>query len=125
MTDAITKASIALPAGNGAQTIFFVPVKLGNSNVNQIMLVFPPGCSGLVGIRLEYAIHPVYPIDGTGWFILDDFVLIIPVTGQGNSGDWRLVGYNTDFNPHTVDAYFSYDWVKTGSQAPTSTLVSL
>lgn len=125
MTDAVRAATLSLPAGNGSTAIFFTPVELGWAEVTEILVQFPPGCAGLVGVRLEYTQHPVYPIDGTGWYTFDDFNLVIPVSNQGNSGSWRLVGYNADYNPHVIKGFFSYNWTGPSAQQGASPLVSL
>lgn len=125
MPDAIFVSRLNLPAGNGSAALFFNSVELGWSDVTKIIVRFPPGCAGLVGARLEYTQHPVYPIDGTGFFIFDDFTYEIDVTNQGNSGSWRAVGYNTDIYPHTVDFYFEYNWITQAQAQSNSPLVSL
>lgn len=125
MTDVITAQPITVPPNGGPNTLWFEEVTLGWSNVTQIVLVFPPGCSGLVGARIEFSVNPVYPINQGAWFTLDDYVLTIPVTGQGNSGQWRLTAYNQDNYPHTVTAYFYWDHLQAASSQQPSQLISL
>lgn len=124
MADVVQAFALTLPAGSGSSNITFEDTPLGISDVAQIDIVFPPGCAGLVGARIEFSANPVYPVGSNGWFVLDDDRVQIPVSSQGNSGQWRLSGYNKDFYPHTVRAYYYYNFVDAGSPSPSS-LVSL
>lgn len=125
MTDVVSAFRLVIPPNGTVNNIFFVDCELGNSNVSQVILSFPPGCSGLVGVRVEHGGSQVYPLTPGTWFILDDYTLPIPVSGQGNSGQWHVAGYNTDFNQHTVEAYFFYNRVDLSSGNNSTPLVSL
>lgn len=125
MTDQITQATLSLPAGNGSQAIFFNHVDLGLSDVEYITLVFPPGCAGLVGVRIEFAVNPVYPLPTGSWFIFDDYTFNIQVSGQGNSGQWRVVGYNQDTYPHNIQSYWGWNYLKRPDASLSSPLISL
>lgn len=125
MTDAIQGFPLAIPANGSPSNVFFTDCELGWSNVTQIVLVFPPGCAGQVGVRVEHGGAQLYPLIAGTWFIFDDYTLVIPVTGQGESGQWHVAGYNQDAFPHTVQAYFYYDYVGSSAQTATSPLVSL
>lgn len=113
MTDAIQGFNLTIPGGGSINTIFFTDCELGWSNVTKILLNFPPGCSGLVGVRVESGGAQLYPLKAGTFFVLDDFVLEIPVTNQIQSGQWHVAGYNTDFYQHTITAYFFYDYIRT------------
>lgn len=115
---------MTIPPNGSPSSIHFVDCMLGDSNVTQIDIVFPPGCSGLVGSRIEFSGNVVYPTGEMQWFVLDDERLQIPVSSQGNSGQWRLSGYNADIYDHTVIAYFYFNYVDYANTA-SSTLVSL
>lgn len=125
MTDRIQAFSLTVPANGNVNTIFFVDCELGDSNVTKIVLVFPPGCSSLVGIRVEHGGSQVYPYVKGTFFIFDAYNLEIEPSEQGTSGQWHVAGYNTDIYPHTITAYFFYDLVNLGSSSPVSTPVSL
>lgn len=125
MTDVITGASIQINPGIQQANFTTAHINIGWSNVTGIMLVFPPGCSGLVGARISYARNPVYPIGNTGWFILDDYVLQIPITTQQQGGQWGVDVYNTDTYAHTIQAYFSWNYVNLAQSGAASPLISL
>lgn len=125
MADAIQAFSATWPAGNGAQNVLVFSTPLGESNVSKIIVSFPPGCAGLVGIQVQYADNPVYPIGGNQYFIFDDYNYEIDVTNQQTGGQWRLSGYNMDYNPHLITVYYEYDYLPVGYVAPSVSSVSL
>jgi hypothetical protein len=125
MTDAIQAFNLTLPANGSSSAIFFTPCNLGPSLVSQIILNFPPGCSGLVNVRIESGGAQIYPLNAGTFFNFDDYALTIPVSNAIDSGSWHIAGYNTDFYPHTVSAYFFYDYIKGGSDSSGSILASL
>ena len=125
MTDQITNSILGLPPGNGSKALFFNAVNLGDSEVEYITLVFPPGCAGLVGVRIEFAVNPVYPLPTGSYFIFDDLTYTIQVSGQGNSGQWRVVGYNQDTYFHTIQTYWGWNYLKRANPQSAATLISL
>lgn len=125
MTDAIQSFTLGIPAGSGSTLEWGISCNLGWSNVTQIILVFPPGPSGLVGARIGYAGAHVYPSIAGQYFVADDYKLVIPVSNQRQGGQWSLNGYNTDVFLHNVEAWFYFDYI-TGEQSPdTNGVVSL
>lgn len=125
MTDTVLANGMLLPAGNGSQAVFFNHIDLGWSDVQEIMIVFPPGCAGLVGVQIQYAVNPVYPNDAGGYYVLDNYTLTIPVSRQQQGGQWRIAGYNQDTYPHTIRSYWSYNYLNAPQRASSSPLVSL
>lgn len=125
MPDTVYEQDLPIPAGNGSNAVFFNPVNLGWSDVQEIMIVFPPGCAGLVGVQIQYAVNPVYPNAAGAYYVLDDYTLVIPVSGQQQGGQWRIAGYNMDTYPHTIRSYWSYNHLAIGQSGQQSALVSL
>jgi hypothetical protein len=125
MTDAIQAFTLPLPANGSPSAIFFTPCPLGDSLVSQIILNFPPGCSGLVNVRIESGGAQIYPLKAGTFFNFDDYTLVIPVSNAIDSGSWHIAGYNTDFYPHTVTAYFFYDYLKGDGSSSSNVLASL
>lgn len=125
MTDVISGFSLTLPPGNGAITVTTIQCPLGWSSVEKIRLVFPPGCSALVGVAINYAANVVYPVGPTPWFILDEDVAEVDVSNQQEAGQWSLSGYNQDFYQHVVTGYFYWDYLTLAQQQSASSLVSL
>jgi hypothetical protein len=125
VADTVYEQDLTIPAGNGSYAGYYNLVNLGWSDVQEIMLVFPPGCSGLVGVQIQYALNPVYPNAAAAFYVLDDYVLTIPVSGQQQGGQWRIYGYNLDTYQHTVRSYWSYNYLSSGQQGQQSQLISL
>jgi hypothetical protein len=125
MADTVFEQDLNLAAGNGSSAVFFAAVNLGWSDVQEVMIVFPPGCSGLVGIQLQYAVNSVYPNSGNSYYVMDDYILTIPVSGQQQGGQWRIVGYNQDRHAHTVRSYWSYNYLANTQNAASTPLISL
>lgn len=125
MTDAVQAFTLGIPAGNGSTLEWGIQCNLGWSNVTQIIIVFPPGPSGLVGVRIGYAGGFVYPAERGQYFVADDYKLVIPVTNQQQAGQWTLNGYNKDQFFHNIQAWFYFDYVIGLEQAPDTGLVSL
>lgn len=125
MTDVVQAFSLDIPGGGTTSNIFFVDCEIGISNVSQIIIQFPPGCAGNVGIRVEHGGSQVYPLKSGTFFVFDDFTLVIPISGQGNSGQWHVAGYNTDFYDHVINAYFFYDYVDLAAGQSGGSLISL
>ncbi len=87
--------------------------------------MFPPGCAGLVGVQIQYAVNPVYPNAHGAYYILDDYTLVIPVSSQQKAGQWRLVAYNYDTYVHTIRSYWSYNYLTSQQASGNSPLISL
>lgn len=120
MTDAIQAFTFSPPVQGNVNNIFFHDCELGWSDVSQIVLVFPPGCAGLIHVRLEVGGQQIYPLKSGTFFALDDFTLVIPVSGAGQSGQWHVAGYNEDIYEHTIQAYFFYDYLDASTQGDSS-----
>lgn len=125
MTDTVKAFSVTLTGNQTLNTVVYTDMSLGDADVVKIEVVFPPGCAGLVGARLEYTDSPVYPASSDEWYKFDDYVVTIEPTRQGNSGAWRLAAYNNDYYDHAIDVYFSYDYVNMPASSGSSQLVSL
>jgi hypothetical protein len=108
MSDAVKIVPITAapnPAGYVATDVI-----LPTCTVDRIILQFPPGCCGLVGVVIASGGSNVYPPDTSTGFFMDDYKLEIPVTNQTNSGQWAVAVLNTDVLPHTITAYFFYTY---------------
>ena len=125
VTDAIAAFPLAIPAGTTKASPVNLQCALGWSRVSQLLVTFPPGCSGFVGVRFLYSDNPVYPIGPSSFFVMDDFTLSIPITNQKQGGQWSMSGYNTDIYPHTVTGYFYFDYINAAQPASSSGLISL
>lgn len=111
MADFAQSIEIAVPAGSGTQTVGTTNVPLGLCEVQRILVTFPPGCMGNVGVAIAFAGSPVYPNQSGQFFIFDDYILDIPVSRQKNSGAWQVLSYNVDSLVHTVQVIFEANYL--------------
>jgi len=54
--------------------------KIGLAEVRRVLVTFPPGCAGLVGVQLRLGGSAVYPFNENEYFIHDDYILEQDVT---------------------------------------------
>jgi hypothetical protein len=125
MPDVSYVADLVLPAGNGAQSFNSIDAPLGDSSVRRILLTFPPGCAGLVGVVIFAGGSVAYPINGDKYFVFDDYTYVLEAKGQITSGQWKVVGYNTDYYQHTIQVIFEYDYLIQGPALPSGLPVSI
>lgn len=114
-----------LTAGNGSFAASVFPTPLGDSIVRRILLTFPPGCGGLVGVAITAGGTAAYPFNPQSYFSFDDYTYGFDVGDQIKTGDWGLVTYNADFMIHSVQVIYEYDYIGVGSNAKQQPPVSL
>lgn len=125
MTDVVTNRAAVIAANTPVNNPVVFHTQLGDSQLESVMLVFPPGASGLVGARVQYAGTPLYPNSQSGWYVLDDYTIVIDVTNQGTGGTWEISAYNTDINPHTIQVYYYWNYLRLSGQNAPSPLIAL
>ena len=125
MPDVVRAFPLVLPPNGSVNSVFFVNCPLEDSNVVKILLVFPPGCSGLVGVRVEHGGTQIFPLDPGTWFIFDDYTIELDPSEPNTSGQWHVAGYNLDTNQHTISSYFFYNRIDRSQGSTSSSLVSL
>jgi len=120
MADASQSFEITVPAGNGSTATMETEFDLGSCNVTGCNIVWPAGCSGLVGAALLAAESWAFPAkQGTFWRY-DDFVYSFSISNQITTGDWSLVAYNADYYDHTIQVVIEYDYLTSVVSSPMS-----
>jgi|ERR1700749_836891 len=112
MADALKVFQPILPAGNGATNVLNFDTLLGASIVRRILITWPAGCGGLVGVRIEAGQGFAFPSDGVNFLSFDDYTYAFDVDNQIDSGQWRMVTYNRDFVVHLVQVVYEYDYLR-------------
>lgn len=125
MSDYAREFGITVPAGNGVQTFQTSLTKIGLAEVRRVLVTFPPGCAGLVGVQLRLGGSAVYPFNENEYFIHDDYILEQDVTNQVNSGDWSVRTYNFDYIDHVIRLTYQYDTVVYGQSLSSSAPIAL
>lgn len=93
-----------IPAGTLQANPVVVPMQLPNLDVAWVEWIVPPGPRGDVGFFLASHGEPIIPARTTGlpWIVTDDERNHWDLTGQMDSGDWELRGYNVGLRSHTI-----------------------
>lgn len=112
-------------AGNGSKAASVFPTKLGPSIVRRVLLTFPAGCGGLVGVAITAGGTAAFPFNPGSYFSFDDYTYAFEVGEQITTGDWGLITYNADFIIHSVQIVYEYDYLDAGSSAKRQPPVSL
>ena len=70
--------------------------------VDRILITWPPGCAGLVQVKIFAGGNFAYPSVDKQAFGFDDYTLDIPVSNPINSGQWQAWVTNTDSIENTI-----------------------
>ena len=125
MSDSTYVVGLSIPAGNGVATYSVFKTPLGDSNVEEIQISFPPGCNGLVGAKIYAGGASAYPNDPLNYFVFDDYVYIQQVSNQINSGDWSIGLFNTDYVPHIIRVIYKFNYLTSSPGGFTTGAISL
>lgn len=109
MSDAVKAFTVTIPANTTLAEEFKTP--LGLANVEDILIVVPPGPAGLVGFQIWAGGSPAYPLESDQYFIFDDYTYDQAVSSQIDSGQWSIYAYNTDVFDHILHVYYRYNYV--------------
>ena len=125
MADFSQSIQCTVPPGFGTQTLQGFPANLPDCIVVKILVTFPPGCAGLVGVSLFAGGSPAYPNVAGQYMAFDDYTLDQDVSNQIQTGQWDVIAYNLDINPHTLQVVFECDNLALSPAVPLSPPVSL
>ena len=98
-----------LPANTSIDVPLFGAVEVSRGLIYQTEIQFPPGCAGLVGVKVFDHGHQIYPSNPGAWFVGDAQTIAFPDSYLKLAEPWILVlsGYNSDETyPHTI--YFRF-----------------
>jgi len=99
---------------NSTKTCF----KVNKGVIYQIWVNFPPGCCGLVKLRVFHEGHPFLPVDKEAYINGDDYVFVYPVMYEIKQEPEQVTieAWNDDDTySHTVDVQFLIipkEWVQ-------------
>ena len=102
MASRIEFTDVTIPAG----TLITAPVRIvptfADGELERIQMRWPPGPSGLVGLRIGHSGQVIIPFDVRTWLITDDEAIDWDVTGYPTAAKWFIDGYNSDVFDHTI-----------------------
>jgi hypothetical protein len=102
MADRVEIRDFTIPAGTLRTALLSLPLVWRQGYPVRVELRFPPGPSGLVGVRLLHSGLPVVPKDGSDFLVTDNEVVDWEVILQNYQPRWTAQGYNEGLYPHTV-----------------------
>lgn len=105
---------ITIPASTAKSLPYTADITMPVRQVDTIEIVVPPGPSGLMGFAVAMNGVNVLPKVAGTFIVTDNETISWPVDGLPTSGDWSIIGYNTDDFDHTIYLRWLVDLI-TGS----------
>lgn len=102
MASRIELMTVTVPAGTALANPFRTKASFNDGIVDRLEMRWPPGPSGLVGLRIGHSGQVVIPDSGAGWIVTDDESIVWSMEDYPTANAWFVDGYNTDVNDHTV-----------------------
>ena len=97
---------VLIPANTPSTAPQTTPTRFQQGELVGLELVFPDGCAGLVGIRVNVGGGQAIPATRGAWMIGNDETIRYDLAGQLDNGAWSITGYNSDAFDHTVHVRF-------------------
>lgn len=125
MADASKAFTIVVQPGSTFNTPVAFALPLGPSIVRRILLTWPPGCGGLVGVQIQAGGSGAFPSNPLTYFVFDDYTYAFDVDNQIDSGVWSVLLYNIDQIGHGIQFVFEYDYLRGPSAGSHSQLIAI
>ena len=104
------KFAIETPSGTERTSPKETKINLVSGIVDQVMIEFPAGCAGLVGVRVLQGLFQLWPLTSGEWFVTDNFTVVFPEHFElpQPANQLRVETYNEDDTyDHTIDIAFT------------------
>lgn len=102
MADRVEIRDVVIPAGTLSTAPQTTALTWRQGYPVRVEIRFPPGPSGLVGIRLHHSGVSVVPKDGSAFLVTDDEVIDWEITLSNYQPKWTAVAYNEGVYQHTL-----------------------
>lgn len=113
MADRVELTNVTIPAGTAIATPLRVVPDFDEGVVTRIEMRWPPGPSGLVGLRIGHSGQVIIPYKGSAFLITNDEVVGWDLHGFPEAQAWFIDGYNTDVYDHTIQFRWLLDELPT------------
>lgn len=97
---------VTIPAGTPVAAPLVTSTAFNPMTVDRIEWLFPPGCNGVVGIKVGARSVQVLPGTAGAWIIRSGDSSGHNLADLPDMGDWSIIGYNTGSFPHTIHVVF-------------------
>lgn len=89
---------ITLLAGKTEETKTSVNFNINKGWIYRAWLIFPPGCAGLVKVRVEHQGHPIIPVNKSDYIKADNYTFELPMFLEIKSEPYLITfeGWNED-----------------------------
>lgn len=102
MANRIEFTNVTVPAGTAIATPVRIRPTFDEGRVDRIEMRWPPGPSGLVGLRVGHSGQVIIPFDASTYLVTDDEVIGWDIENFPEAQAWFIDGYNTDVYNHTI-----------------------
>ena len=109
---------IPLEANKTEEQATITSFKVNMGVIYRIWVSFPPGCSGLVNLRIYHESHPFLPVDKDAYITGDSYTFVYPIFYEIKTQPEQITieAWNTDeVYPHTIHVQFLIipkEWVQ-------------
>lgn len=125
MADALQSSGGLITARTVLPSIEVFSPNLGPSIVRRILITWPAGCGGLVGVRIEAGGGFAFPnVDGQ-YLSFDDYTYAFDVANQTTSGQWLAACYNVDYIDHEITVVYEFDYLRGNQQSSSMNPIAL
>ena len=96
---------VTFPSGKTELTKTARHFHISKGWIYRAWVIFPPGCAGLVKIRVEHQGHPIIPINKSDYVKADNYTFELPMYYPVPTEPFRVTfeGWNEDDTyPHTI-----------------------
>jgi hypothetical protein len=98
--------TLTVPAGTASSAPLSGDVSFDPGVLVGVEIDIPDGHSGLTGLRVATAHQQLLPFTAGDWLIGNDESLEWALHSMPDTGNWQLIGYNTDVFAHTFYVRF-------------------
>src|SRR6266487_815742 len=96
MADRVEVFDITIPAATPKTVPLSVATPFSDATLTEAEMVFPSGCAGLVGMRLDYGDVQLLPKTAGAFVRGDGEVVKWPIANMPSGAGWVVTAYNTD-----------------------------
>jgi hypothetical protein len=102
MADRIEIRDVTIPAGTLSTAPQVTSLTWRQGYPVRVELRFPPGPSGLVGVKLRHSGVEVIPKSGSAFLIADNEIVGWDIESDLYQPNWQFVAYNEGVYDHTI-----------------------